>query len=113
MKDALSNINSNNIINSFHLSKKNQKVLEKAWQFELYKSLCNCLPDNVYVSPEVGSLFCDNGIVDLYIPGYEWAVELLVDGLNLKKHWERFQLSKLSDLINFMSNINDSTKCIL
>lgn len=104
MKDALSNINPNNILKSLSLSKYNNKKLESIWHFELYRVLCKILPDNVNISPEVGKVFSDNGTIDLYIPCYGWGIELLVDGHEMKKHYLRFQpgndiLNKLFDSI--------------
>lgn len=65
--------------------------MESIWHFELYRVLCNILPDNIYISPEVGKAFCDNGSIDLYIPFYCWGIELLVDGYGMKEHYLRFQ----------------------
>lgn len=93
MKNAFSNINPNNIMKSLALSKyNNKKKLESIWHFELYRVLCKILPEDVYISPEVGKVFCDNGSIDLYIPpSYCWGIELLVDGVGMKEHFMRFQ----------------------
>ena len=51
----------------------------------------NCLPNGMNLSPDVGRLFPTNGLVDFYITEPQWAIELLIDGVELKEHHERFQ----------------------
>lgn len=65
--------------------------MKKTWHSELYRSISKCLPDGVYLSTEVGKAFSDDGIVDFYISTYKWAIELLIDGVGLKEHYNRFQ----------------------
>lgn len=91
LKEALSNIDSKILLNSYSQNKYSNRLLEKAWHFELYRSICKCLPKDIYVSPEVGKSFTDNGMVDLYIPRYQWALELLVNGKDFKNHYNRFK----------------------
>lgn len=88
---AFSSIDSDNLLNSCNRSKYCDKILERAWQYELQRSISEYLPTGVYVSSEVGKMFSDDGIVDLYIREYGWAIELLVDGDKLKEHYERFK----------------------
>lgn len=95
LREAMANIDTETLLNSCTLNKYSNKLLEKAWHFELYRSICDCLPKDIYVSPEVGKAFTDNGIVDLYIPRYQWAIELLIDGKDFKKHYDRFKPGSL------------------
>lgn len=83
-------MNSNNLLNTCNQSKYCDKVLERTWQYELQKAIEECLPNDIFVSSEVGKMFGNDGIVDLYIQKYRWAIELLIDGDNLKKHHDRF-----------------------
>lgn len=85
MAEAICNIDSNSLINNYGQTKYCNKIMERVWQSELYKSISKCLPDGVYISNEVGKVFTNDGIVDLYIPSYKWAVELLIDGIGLNK----------------------------
>ncbi|CAI2200780.1 1703_t:CDS:1, partial [Funneliformis geosporum] len=76
---ALTIIDSNALFNSYNQSKYSNKLLESAWQFEIYRAISKCLPKGIYISPEVGRIFCQGGFVDLYIPTYKWAIELLIE----------------------------------
>lgn len=71
VENALTNINPEILIGSFNKSRYEDRVLESAWHFELYRTICICLPSGVYVSPQVGKIFGDEGIVDLYISKYK------------------------------------------
>jgi hypothetical protein len=53
------------------------------------------------VSLEVGRMFCNSGTIDLYIPEREWAVELLVDGIGMREHHDRFKKGKIKTYIFF------------
>lgn len=106
MEKAFSKINIKNILNSDSMSKFGNRISEKAWQFELYNSINKCIPYGIYVSPEVGKIYCDSGVVDLYISAYGWAIELLVDGNRLKDHSKRFLPGNFY-LIYFLSKPDD------
>lgn len=102
VEQALTNIDSKKLINTFNLSKYGDKVLERTWQFEMYKALEKCLPGNINMSVEVGGLFTDEGIVDLYVHEYEWAIELLLDGKGMQEHHNRFQDGNILTISNLL-----------
>lgn len=107
MKNAISNINPDNILKTLSLSKYNDRILESLWHFEFYRILYDLLPRDIRISPEFGKIFTDGGSIDLYIPFYGWAIELLVDGCGMKEHYTRFQIgnstsSRVSKLSYFI-----------
>ncbi|CAJ0638309.1 7199_t:CDS:2, partial [Entrophospora sp. SA101] len=72
IKEALSKIDSNAFLNSHGKSKDGKKILERLWQVELYCALKEHLYEKANISLEVGRMYCDDGIIDLYIP--KWQV---------------------------------------
>lgn len=90
IKISLSKIDSDSLLMSYSQSKYFNKISEKGWQAEMLKSISKCLPEGIYVSSEVGRVFCDDGSVDFYIPAYNWAIELLIGGIGLEEHYSRF-----------------------
>ena len=91
IKEALTRINSKALTNNLGCSKDGKKLLERAWQMELYRAIYSCLPDGIYISPDVGHIFSVDGFVDFYITELQWAIELVIDGNDLKGHHDRFQ----------------------
>ncbi|CAJ0823737.1 20476_t:CDS:2 [Entrophospora sp. SA101] len=75
---ALSKIDSNAFLNSHGKSKDGKKILERLWQVELYCALKEHLYEKANISLEVGRMYCDDGIIDLYIP-------------KMKEHYNRFK----------------------
>ncbi|RIA87642.1 hypothetical protein C1645_776802 [Glomus cerebriforme] len=67
------------------------RLLERVWQMEFYRAIYSCLPDEMHISPDVGRMFATDGVVDFYISELQWAIELLIDGIDMKRHHERFQ----------------------
>lgn len=61
----------------------------------MFKSISKFLPKDIYVSSEVGRVFCNDGLVDFYIPAYSWAIELLIGGIGLEEHYERFSKGRI------------------
>lgn len=96
-------------MNNYGKSQYFERITEKTWQTELYRTICLCLPDDVTVSVEVGGIFCENGILDIYLADYQWAVELLIDGDRLNEHWNRFQ----PGISTFNSSINSSINYLI
>ena len=45
----------------------------------------------MYISPDVGRIFATDDVVDFYISEPQWLIELLIDGIDMKRHHERFQ----------------------
>jgi len=67
------------------------RLLERIWQMEFYRSATQILPIDVYISPDVGAVFGTGGYVDFYVnDGRNWAIELLRDGEDLRRHQEKF-----------------------
>ncbi|CAG8667449.1 9231_t:CDS:1, partial [Ambispora leptoticha] len=91
VKNALSNIDSNILKNNCNKSKDGRRLLESAWQVELYRTIYDHLPENVTISVEVGKLFTNDGVLDLYIPELQYAIEILIDGSSLQEHYNRFE----------------------
>ncbi|CAJ0746553.1 15394_t:CDS:2 [Entrophospora sp. SA101] len=71
VKLALSNLNQKVLNRSFSHSKDGRKVLERAWQAEMYHSLYECLSEDACVLPEIRKIFSDDGIIDFYIQEYQ------------------------------------------
>jgi hypothetical protein len=89
--EALSRINSEALTNNLGCSRDGKKLLERAWQMEIYRAIYSCLPYGIHLSPDVGHVFEVDGFIDFYITELQWAIELLIDGNDLKEHYERFQ----------------------
>ncbi|CAJ0760407.1 19010_t:CDS:2 [Entrophospora sp. SA101] len=91
IKEALSRINSKALTHNLGRSKDGMRLLERVWQMEFYRAIYSCLPDEMHISPDVGRIFSTDGVVDFYISEPQWAIELLIDGIDMKRHHERFQ----------------------
>ena len=61
-----------------------------------YRAIYSCLSDEMYISPDVGRIFAIDGVVDFHISEPQWAIELLIDGIDMKRHHERFQDGKFN-----------------
>lgn len=67
-------------------------LLERVFQMEFYRSATYVLPQDVFISVDVGAVFGDDGYVDFYVDDKkDWAIELLRDSQNIKEHIDRFQ----------------------
>ncbi|RIB01765.1 hypothetical protein C2G38_2229733 [Gigaspora rosea] len=66
------------------------RLLERVWQMEFYRASMQVLPEDIYVSVDVGAVFGSEGYLDFYVNDRNWAVELLRDGDKLQEH-QRFQ----------------------
>jgi len=72
-------------------SVEDKKLLERTWQMEFYRVATSCLPNTVFVSPDVGHVFGANGFLDFYVnDDKQWAIELTREGSKLTEHIERF-----------------------
>ncbi|CAG8789687.1 17156_t:CDS:2 [Dentiscutata erythropus] len=91
VREALSRINSKYLTHNLGRSKDGMRLLERVWQMEFYRAIYNCLPNEMHISPDVGRIFATDGVVDFYISEPQWAIELLIDGKDMKRHHERFQ----------------------
>ncbi|CAJ0842861.1 76_t:CDS:2, partial [Entrophospora sp. SA101] len=61
-------------------------LLERVFQMEFYRSATYVLPQDVFISVDVGAVFGNDGYVDFYIDDKkDWAIELLCDSQNIKK----------------------------
>ncbi|KAA8904998.1 hypothetical protein FN846DRAFT_919559 [Sphaerosporella brunnea] len=71
--------------------KPSQLNLEAQFGMELYRATFDLLNGNIVPSPEFGKKGCKGGgAVDFLIPGYGFGIELLIDGGELKDHYDRF-----------------------
>ncbi|CAB4415225.1 unnamed protein product [Rhizophagus irregularis] len=91
VREALSRVNSKALTHNLGRSKDGMRLLERVWQMEFYRAIYSCLPDEMHISPDVGRIFATDGVVDFYISEPQWAIELLIDGIDMKRHHERFQ----------------------
>ncbi|CAG8466832.1 9849_t:CDS:2 [Cetraspora pellucida] len=91
VREALSRVNSRYLTHNLGRSKDGMRLLERVWQMEFYRTIYSCLPDEMHISPDVGRIFATDGVVDFYISEPQWAIELLIDGIDMKRHHERFQ----------------------
>ncbi|CAJ0755699.1 20605_t:CDS:2 [Entrophospora sp. SA101] len=58
-------------------------LLERVFQMEFYRSATYVLPQDVFISVDVGAVFGNDGYVDFYIDDKkDWAIELLCDKFN-------------------------------
>lgn len=106
LEKAFSIIDSDDLLDCYNKSKYSDKILEDSWHFELHRTIRKCLPKGVRVYTEVGKIFTDKGSIDLYIPMYQWGIELLIDGDDLKKHYERFLPGNLFFLFDYFIILN-------
>ncbi|KAG9307649.1 hypothetical protein G9A89_023214 [Geosiphon pyriformis] len=91
VRESLARLNSRALSNSLGRSKDGVRLLERVWQMEFYRAIYSCLPEDMHISPDVGKIFAVDGAVDFYISEPQWAIELLIDGTDLKKHHQRFK----------------------
>lgn len=54
-----------------------------------FRATASLLPEDAYLSPTAGRIFNLNAYVDFVLHPQMWALELLVDGRNLKEHEKR------------------------
>ncbi|CAB5291204.1 unnamed protein product [Rhizophagus irregularis] len=57
----------------------------------IYRIGTQVLGRDHFLSWEVGSVFGCEGKIDFYVEEFEWAIELLRDGEDMKKHKDRFE----------------------
>jgi len=68
------------------------KILERGWGMEFYRTSTSILTASHSISPEVGRTFHSQGLMDFYIDGsLKWAIELLREGDRAKEHQDRFK----------------------
>ncbi len=76
--------------NSFSVG-QDDRILERQWQMEFYRTATTLVTRLHSVSPDVGRVFGCDGLVDFYVNGnLNWAFELLREGQKSKEHAERF-----------------------
>jgi hypothetical protein len=51
---------------TFHIG-MTLRLLERIWQMEFYRSAMQVLPTDVYILPDVGTVFGTAGYVDFYV----------------------------------------------
>lgn len=90
VKKTLSKLNPDVLVCTKCRSKKGS-LLEIAWVMEFYRAAQNYLPSGSILSPEVGKLYSNDGVVDLYVSEKKWAIEFLVNSNQMKKYYERFK----------------------
>lgn len=65
--------------------------LERVWQMEVYRASIACLPDQTYISPEIGHMYGTAGLVDFYVNDQsQWLIEIIREGDRMAKHHKRF-----------------------
>ncbi|CAG8646419.1 503_t:CDS:1 [Paraglomus occultum] len=83
-------------------------LAERSWQMEFYQAAYSCLPEEYFISPDVGATFGTPGRLDFYInTGLNWAVELAAEGDDIPGHVERFEQE------NKYKNIDQSRNIVL
>ena len=66
---------------------KNGLLLERQWQMEFNRAASQLLDTSHHISPDFGI----SGFIDFYVDdNYQWGIELLKDGINIKGHASRF-----------------------
>jgi len=66
-------------------------LFERHWQVEFYRAASSLVPNQRYISPDVGPRFGGKGYIDFYINHHlAWGVELLREGKGLAEHQRRF-----------------------
>jgi hypothetical protein len=69
-----------------------QRLLERVWQMEFYRSSMQILSENNCASVDAGTSFGSRGYIDFYVnDDKNWAIEILRDGDKLLEHQRRFQ----------------------
>jgi len=67
-------------------------LIERAWQMEWYRAAYTVVPENVTISPDVGTVFGCAGELDFYVNGdLNWGIELLREGDRQSEHVRRFE----------------------
>ncbi|KAK2784931.1 hypothetical protein FQN53_008117 [Emmonsiellopsis sp. PD_33] len=66
------------------------RPLEAVYQDEFYRSCCNLLGNQLYLSSEWSGTK-QGGRVDFRVRGMPWAIEVLRDGCNIEEHLARFK----------------------
>ncbi|CAB5379351.1 unnamed protein product [Rhizophagus irregularis] len=88
---AMYNKQSGNILRKMLRVGSEERILEQTWQKEFYRIGTQVLGRDYFLSYEVGSVFGCEGKIDFYVEEFEWAIELLRDGEDMKKHKDRFE----------------------
>lgn len=100
IEQALMNIDSRKLLNTFNISKYGDKVLKRIRQFEMYKALEKCLPVNINIISRSWCIISDEEIVDLNVHESELAIELLLNGKGMQEYHKRFQDSNVLKILN-------------
>ena len=59
---------------------------------EFYRAATQVLPDNIYISSDVGTCWGSNRFLDFWIDNeHNWAIELLRNGSDASGHKHRFE----------------------
>jgi len=67
-------------------------LAERSWQMEFYRTAYSCLPEEYFISLDVGVTFGTPGRLDFYINmGLNWAVELAAEGDDIPGHVKHFE----------------------
>ncbi|CAB4475965.1 hypothetical protein RhiirA1_495218 [Rhizophagus irregularis] len=88
---AMYNEQSGNILRKTLRVGSEGRILEQTWQKEFYRIGTQVLGRDHFLSWEVGSVFGCEGKIDFYVEEFEWAIELLRDGEDMKKYKDRFE----------------------
>lgn len=68
------------------------KIMEGQWQQEFFRATAALLPESATLSPEYGREPGAQGQVDFFIAEYQWMIEILREGIDMKKHERRFEV---------------------
>ncbi|RGB43525.1 hypothetical protein C1646_737945 [Rhizophagus diaphanus] len=84
----------------------NGRIMEQTWQKEFYRIGTQVLGSDHFLSCEVGSVFGCEGRIDFYVDKLDWAIELLRDGKDMKKHKDKFEPSGIyEEIVKYAKNI--------
>jgi hypothetical protein len=65
---------------------------ERAWQMEFYRAATQVLPDDIFISPDVGTYWGSGGYLDFFVDNdRSWRIELLRDGQDTSSHKSRLE----------------------
>jgi len=80
------------LLSSLSRTKADGSILERQWQNEFYRAAKSILGSGIAISPDTGAYFNSKGFLDFYInSSLQWGIEILREGIDMKKHMERFQ----------------------
>ncbi|PKY49591.1 hypothetical protein RhiirA4_528156 [Rhizophagus irregularis] len=88
---AICNKQNRNILRKMLGVGSEKRILEQIWQKEFYRIGTQVLGKDHFLSCDVGSVFGCEGKIDFYVEKFEWAIELLRDGEDMKGHKDRFE----------------------